>query len=72
MKKKVVVKSPFTFPFPYKTRRGTVVDERCYCGHLRTEHSTLLAPGHGPCPIKKCDCAKFTWKSYVLSDGSEG
>lgn len=42
-----------------------VVDERCYCGHLKSEHRSPVAS------CKKCDCNRFTWFGWVFADGSE-
>ena len=52
-----------------------VVDEMCRCGLKKSEHSpsvqsvgrTLaVSDGHGDAP----GCPQFTWKSFVLEDGS--
>lgn len=55
-----------------------IVDERCSCGHLKSEHGPsevsklkLVMPpevlsaikGHGKCT--KCDCKKFTWVEFI-------
>lgn len=48
-----------------------VVDERCYCGHLKSEHRATVfdVEGHGSC--KECSCDRFTWFGWVFADGSE-
>jgi len=57
-----------------------VVDERCYCGHLKSEHrdrviygrladGRALEPNEGSC--MKCECPRFAWFGWVFSDGSE-
>jgi PRTRC genetic system protein C len=43
-----------------------IQDEKCTCGHLRSEHNDRFEQGHGSC--KKCDCRKFTWDSWVMKD----
>jgi hypothetical protein len=43
-----------------------IKDERCYCGHLKSEHFNTLVRGHGKC--KKCWCKKFTWKEFVYGE----
>lgn len=43
----------------------TVVDERCYCGHLKSEHN------EGTKACQGCNCWWFTWFGWVFSDGSE-
>lgn len=52
----------------WTTRQGRVVlNERCTCGKLRTEHEDnhpVLAQGHGPCLLS--GCKRFTFKSFVL------
>lgn len=44
-----------------------VVDERCYCGHLKSEHYG----GYRQLPCNLCKCQRFTWFGWVFSDGSE-
>ena len=38
-------------PFPYiMPKSGRAVrDEKCACGHVRSDHFDTLAYGHGPC-----------------------
>jgi hypothetical protein len=59
-------------PFPRETASGAVIEnERCLCGHLRTEHESRLgglAFGHGVCSQKRCECERFTWKETVKED----
>ena len=43
-----------------------IVDERCTCGLLRSEHGGLM--GHGGAP----DCLQFTWIGWVFEDEMEG
>jgi hypothetical protein len=50
--------------FGRETPEGTIVNERCRCGGLRTEHDGLI--GHGPCTAKRC--RKFTWASFVIAE----
>jgi len=54
------------------------VDEKCRCGHLKSEHvgytriiagTSNRAPNHGAC--SKCGCNQYTWKNFVFGDGSE-
>jgi hypothetical protein len=59
-------------PFPFKTPKGrTILDERCRCGHLRSEHGPRFAYGYGACEARAssnhlaCDCHQFTWASFV-------
>lgn len=53
-------------PFPATLPNGkVVVDEMCHCGHLRSEHRTILAFGHGDCTMCK-DCPKYTWKAMIF------
>ena len=40
-----------------------IVDEKCKCGHLRSEHNDTLAIGHGDCKV--CECFKFTWTGFI-------
>ena len=46
-------------PFP---RQG-IIDEKCSCGDLRSEHRDTVAYGHGPCSL--CGCTKFTWVGFI-------
>ena len=45
-----------------------VKDERCECGHLKSERGfkNAFALGHGACEVDGCDCQKFTWKEFVM------
>lgn len=54
-------------PFPIKhAKLGLIFDERCRCGHLRTQHNdSLVAFGHGECLLDGCDCSKFTWREFI-------
>lgn len=37
-------------PFPFETKTGRRIhDEKCSCGHLRSDHCDTLAYGHGAC-----------------------
>lgn len=52
--------------FPRKMRAGTAIDERCGCGHLRSNHyGPAPIAGHGACGQTPCDCNKFTWAEHV-------
>lgn len=48
-----------------KFRWEDVRDELCVCKHLKSEHGNTIARGHGSCT--KCECGKFTWKSFVMA-----
>jgi hypothetical protein len=57
----------------YVTRKE-IIDERCYCGHLRSVHADTIAQGHGACTSasgvrEHCDCKRFTWASFVFGTG---
>lgn len=54
-------------PFPMKHGKlGLILNERCRCGHLRTEHfDSLVAFGHGECTKDDCNCGKFSWKEFI-------
>lgn len=55
-----------------------VKDERCTCGHLKSEHSgrrhavgkgAVSVVGHGQCrATDECACSQFTWASFVMKD----
>ncbi len=53
-----------------------IVDEKCYCGHLKSYHRPHIRPsGHverqiGPCRL--CSCKQFVFLDWVFSGGSEG
>ena len=66
------------FPMHLKARVGgheeTAIDEKCSCGHLRSEHHDTLSYGHGPCAMAVspdgsaiCDCQQFTWTGHVFA-----
>lgn len=52
-----------------------VTDERCYCGHLKSEHLGSMEAGLGhvgqylSCSV--CSCDRFTWYGWIFSDRSE-
>ena len=57
-----------------------IKDERCSCGHLKSEHypssyhiggnlTPLKIGGHGRC--SKCNCTKFTFTDWVGKDGKD-
>ena len=65
-----------------KLHKQNIQNEICECGHLKTEHywfatnelsSKLrgvkgLTEGTGFC--LKCGCGQFTWKAFLLKDGT--
>jgi hypothetical protein len=64
------------FPMELKAKVGghteTAIDEKCSCGHLRSEHHDTLAYGHGPCAMEDgvghdCPCLQFTWWEHVFA-----
>ena len=65
MKKHVKVKYINSSPFPVATKSGAViVDERCACGGLRSDHEdTLYSFGHGQ--LDNTGCAQFTWVASI-------
>ena len=57
-------------PYPAELLKGqtveqTIVDAKCVCGHLQSEHNDTIAYGHGDCS-RLCHCRKFTWAGYVF------
>lgn len=60
--------SPFPFVLKMGPHKGrTVVDERCWCGELRSNHLDTLGWGHGSTPDGRCK--KYTWRRPVFADG---
>jgi hypothetical protein len=61
---------PQRSPFPLTLREKgdviVVVDERCKCGLLRSEHMDTTQYGHGM--SFDGTCQKFTWASFVKRD----
>jgi len=66
------------FPMTLKARVGgheeVSIDEKCTCGHLRSEHYDTLAYGHGSCAMAiaadattMCDCPQFTWTEHIFA-----
>lgn len=45
-----------------------ILDERCTCGHLRSEHAL---PGCGVRATTsnhlECPCLRYTWKTFVFA-----
>ena len=55
---------------PKESKGQVIVDERCSCGHVRTEHASRFDVGNGPCTHLDCGCNQFTWSGWVfLSKG---
>lgn len=56
-------------PFPFTTPKGgTIVDELCSCGALRSEHRDTIAYGHGPRiqgDLVVCD--RFTFVEFIFA-----
>lgn len=48
--------------------KRNIIDEKCSCGHLRSQHADRFAKGHGPCNL--CKCAQFTWVEFVVASVS--
>ncbi len=52
-----------------------VADERCRCGHKKSEHHPQLAsmPSEirGKAYCAACPCTRFTWIKFILRDGRE-
>ena len=40
-----------------------VIDEKCSCGHPRSEHDDRFDVGHGSCTL--CPCVQFTWIGWI-------
>lgn len=51
--------------YPKRTDEGMILDERCSCGGLRSQHEDTAAIGHGAMP--DLGCVKFTWNGWVLA-----
>ncbi|HUS27559.1 MAG TPA: hypothetical protein VMZ53_03600 [Kofleriaceae bacterium] len=56
-------------PFPFTTKSGAViVDERCSCGALRSQHETTIAYGHGPRVVAGAvTCSRYTFVRWVFT-----
>lgn len=51
----------------------TVVDERCYCGHRKSQHAAppLTRQEGGIMKCLRCTCREFVFFGWIFSDGSE-
>ena len=45
-----------------------IIGELCTCGHTQKAHAAHFAPGHGPCTVPECKCAKYTWKQFIYEE----
>jgi hypothetical protein len=55
--------------FPRNAPNGdTIYDERCACGHLRSNHHDRFAVGHGKCGQVPCGCSQFTWAEWIKGE----
>jgi len=66
----------------HKLKKEDVQDELCECGHLKSEHTWQqtnelgskmrgakgVSEGSGFC--LKCRCGQFTWKAFLLKNGT--
>ncbi len=53
-------------PFPMRGLNGRhIVNEKCQCGAMRSDHNDTVAYGHGSCPAFSCE--KFTWADFVFA-----
>jgi hypothetical protein len=60
------------FPFPRRAANGrNIVDERCQCDHLRSDHYDTFSYGYGDCGTDGCHCIKFSWKEFILDNGGK-
>lgn len=51
-------------PYPKALSDGsTIIDERCSCGKLCSEHADTFQFGHGAAP----GCERFSWVGYVFN-----
>lgn len=55
-------------------REDWVVDERCRCGHAKSEHGSRTRKtgdklfrehDHGSCCADDCDCEQFRWAGWI-------
>lgn len=68
MRKKKQTKTPASLESGYgdfKHKGKQVVDEKCSCKHLKSEHGARFAIGHGACSHPDCKCKQFTWVGWV-------
>jgi hypothetical protein len=49
---------------PLMSDGTVVVDEKCGCGHLKSEHRATLRPGHGSC--LRCPCTQYRFKTFIF------
>jgi hypothetical protein len=65
-------------PFYSRAHEDYVVDERCRCGHLLSDHGSrttkmdngqmLRINHHGNCCNGNCRCPQFTWAGFVTAE----
>lgn len=66
-------------PFYHARLNDWVVDGMCKCGHLHSEHGSLLIPvpgaensirieHDGSCCEEFCTCEQFTWQRFVTAE----
>jgi len=61
-------------PFFSEKLGDFVVNSVCGCGHLETEHGSLLVGGikvenhGGSCCKGRCGCEKFTWERWATTE----
>lgn len=48
-----------------KARENGTLDEKCSCGHLKSQHNDRYQKGHGDCKV--CKCKQFTWVGWFIN-----
>jgi hypothetical protein len=60
----------FDYPERFSPNGRRIVDEKCACGHRRTQHEHRFDLGHGVCT--QCVCGQFTWVEFIFEQEKEG
>ena len=58
-------------PFPWLSPSGLgerIVNEMCYCNHLRSDHEDRFDYGHGPWAYPTCNCPQYTWRNFIYGE----
>jgi hypothetical protein len=59
------MKETFEYPERLDPKGRRIINEKCTCGHLRTQHDARFDLGHGECTA--CFCGQFSWIGFVFA-----
>ena len=62
------MKETFEYPERLDPKGRQIINEKCACSHLRTQHDACFDLGDGECTA--CFCERFSWIGFVFAKRS--